>query len=210
VRKLLIAGGIVGSLLFAFVPRRFAAPAIVGAVGAFLVLTSYSVHGTIRDYSRNLAAGTGVLSDPTWIDDTAGSNDVGVLYGSSAGVFQEAVALWEAEFWNEDVGRVYTFGVTEPGTFPETVVKLDPANGQLSAGSAPAARVAPGLARTRYLLASSGLDFVGRQRGRRGPFALYAVRPPPRIASSVSGLYSDGWSGADTSYSRFQVTRPAS
>jgi hypothetical protein len=32
--------------------------------------------------------------------------------------------------------------------------------------------------------------------------------PPPRIASSVSGLYNDGWSGADTSYSRVQVTRP--
>jgi hypothetical protein len=90
------------------------------------------------------------------------------------------------------------------------LVKLDPANGRLSATPYSGASAAQDLARTRYLVASGGLDFLGRRRGRRGPFALYAVVPPPRIASSVSGLYSDGWSGADASYSRFRVTRSGS
>ena len=91
-------------------PLRFSS----AAVGVFLVLTSYSVHGAIRDYSRNLAAGTGVLDDPTWIDDRADGREVGVLYGNASDTFQEAVALWEAEFWNRRLDRVYTFGTQSP------------------------------------------------------------------------------------------------
>ena len=142
VKKLLIAGGIVGGVLFAFTPRRFVTPVLVGAVGVFLVLTSYSVHGAIRDYARNLAAGTGVLDDPTWIDDRAGGRDVGVLYGNASDTFQEAVALWEAEFWNRRLDRVYTFGTQEPVGLPESVVSVNPANGVLTT-AAPAVQREP-------------------------------------------------------------------
>jgi hypothetical protein len=98
VKKLVIAGGIVGSLVPALVPRRLAAPVLLSAVAVFFILVSYAVHGSLRDYSRAIATSTGTLSDPTWVDDRVGDKDVSVFFGNSPDPFQEAVALWEAEF----------------------------------------------------------------------------------------------------------------
>jgi hypothetical protein len=207
VKKLLIVGGIVGGLLFALTPRRFVAPVLVGAVGVFLVLTSYSVHGAIRDYARTLAGGTGVLDNPTWVDDRADGRDVGVLYGYSSDTFQEAVVLWETEFWNRRLARVYTVGPTEPVGLAETPVIVTPANGRLKAiGADPS--VTRELAGTRDLVTDAGTKLAGSARATRGALALYALRPPPRIASLVSGVYADGWMGADAAYTRYVSSPP--
>jgi hypothetical protein len=197
VRKLLITGGVLGSLLFAFVPRRYAAPVLVSAVAAFFVLSSYSVHGTIRDYSRNLAAGAGVLTTPTWVDDRVGSHDADVLYGTSPDYFQEAVALWETEFWNRHVRRVYTLGTPEPVAFPETLARFDPKSGRLRSDSA------TDLPQARYLVTSRGTDLAGSVQGENGPFELSKLRPPPRIATFTSGIYADGWAGSDSSFTDY-------
>jgi hypothetical protein len=209
VKQLVVAGGVIGGLLFAFTPRRYAVPAIVGSVAIFLILTSYSVHGTIRDYARNLAASAGVLGDPTWIDERGRGRNVGVLYGDSLDTFQEATALWEAEFWNRRLARVYTFGNQEPVGFAETVVRLDPASGRLMPAVGASATVARELTRTRYILTDAGTDLLGGRSAQHGPFELYALTPPPRLASLVSGLYGDGWAGADASYTRYASTRHA-
>jgi hypothetical protein len=198
VRKLLIASGVVGALLFAFVPRRLAAPAMFGAVGVFFVLASYAVHGSLRDYSHSIAASTGVLDDPTWVDDRVRDGDVSVFFGNSADPFQEAVALWENEFWNERLKRVYTLGFSEPASYAETRIAFSQKSGRLSAAGA-----APELQRTPYMLTSSGTHLAGRLVAQHGPFSLYQLRLPPRIATSVGGLYADGWSGPDAVYSDF-------
>jgi hypothetical protein len=200
VKKLLIAGGVAGGLLFVFAPRRYAAPVLVGAVGVFLILTSYSVHGAIRDYSRNVAAGTGVLDDPTWIDDRVDGQEAGFLYGNASDTFQEAVALWQAEFWNRRLGRVYTFGTAEPVGLPESVVSVNPANGALTTAGVAAQRE---LETTRDLVSDSGTQLASTESEVHGPFALYAVKPPPRIASSSSGIYGDGWMSSDAAFTNF-------
>jgi hypothetical protein len=205
VKKLLIAGGIVGGLLFAFVPRRFAAPVLVAAVGTFFVLVSYAVHGSIRDYSHEIATSTGVVSDPTWIDDRVGDSKVDVFFGNSADPYQEGIALWEAEFWNKQLKRVYTLGAPEPAPYPETKVGFDASNGRLTARGAEGA-----LRRTRYLLTSSNTDLAGEPAGRQGPFTLWKLRPPPRIATSVAGIFADGWSGPDATFSDFEANRRGS
>lgn len=210
VKKLLVAGGLAGGLIFALTPRRFAPLAIVGSVATFLVLSSYSVHGTLRDYARNLAGATGVLVNPTWIDDHVDGREVGALYGQTGDSFQEAVALWEAEFWNRHLTRVYTFGTAEPVGFAERVVKLDPTDGRITAVPEAGASAQRELGRTREIVTDTATDILGRRTASQGPFALYSLRPPPRIASSVSGVYGDGWSAADASYRRFRVTRAGS
>jgi hypothetical protein len=207
VKKLLIAGGVAGGLLFAFTPRRFVAPVLVGSVAVFLVLTSYSVHGAIRDYSRALAGGTGVLGDPTWVDDRANGRDVGTLYGTSSDTFAEGEALWETEFWNRRLTRVYTVGPREPVAFAETPVTVDPASGRLVASGSDAS-VQKELAATRELLTSAGTNLAGRLNAVRAPFALYALRSPPRVATAISGVYADGWMGADASYTRYVPPTP--
>jgi hypothetical protein len=202
VKKLVIVGGIVGSALFAFVPRRYASPVLIGAVAAFFVLVSYSVRGSLRDYSHGIAAATGVLSDPTWVDDRVGPQNVSVFFGNTADPFTEAVALWENEFWNKQLGRVYTLGFSEPAAYPET--KVAAPGGRLTAAGA-----APELQRTPYMLTSSNSDLAGREVAEHGSFSLYRLQLPPRIATSVAGVYADGWSGADASFSDFTATRPA-
>jgi hypothetical protein len=59
------------------------------------------------------------------------------------------------------------------------------------------------LASTRDFVTDPGTDLVGSLLATHGPFALHALRPPPRIASLVSGVYADGWMGADATYARF-------
>jgi hypothetical protein len=200
VKKLLLVGGVAGGLLFAFTPRRFTTPVLVGAVGVFFVLTSYSVHGAIRDYARNLAVGTGVLENPTWIDDRADGREVSVLYGNTSDSFQQAVALWEAEFWNRHLDRVYTFGPTEPVGLAETTVTVNPADGRLTTTDP---SLQPELAGTLDFVTDPGTKLAARASAVHGPFALYFLRPPPRIASLVSGVYADGWMGADAVYARY-------
>ena len=200
VKKLLIAGGVAGGLLFAFTPRRVAAPVLVGAVGVFLVLTSYSVHGAIRDYSRNLAAGTGVLDDPTWIDDRVHGREASFLYGNASDTFQEAVALWQAEFWNRRLGRVYTFGTAEPAGLPESPVSVNPGNGKLTTPGLAAQRE---LEATRDFVSDSATQIASTASAVHGPFALYAAEPPPRIASSSSGIAADGWMSSDATFTDF-------
>ena len=200
VKKLLIAGGVVGGLLFAFTPRRYAAPVLVGAVGVFLVMTSYSVHGAIRDYSRNLAANVGVLDDPTWIDDRAHGHDVGVLYGNASDTFTEAVAVWQGEFWNRSLSRVYTFGTAEPVGLPESVVSVNPANGRLSTADPAVERE---LRATRDFVSDPSTQLASTTSDVNGPLAFYTAEPPPRIASSSSGIAADGWMSSDAAYTSF-------
>jgi len=207
VRKLLIAGGVAAGLVFAFTPRRLAAPVMVGCVAGFLILSSYSVHGAIRDYARNLAAGTGVLANPTWVDDSAAGRAVGVLYGRSPDTFQEAVALWETEFWNRRVGRVYTVGPHEPVGLAETGVIVRPGSGRLAAFPADA-DLQRELSSTRGFLADPGTDMEGRVTAGNGIFDLYALGSPPRIASLVSGVYPDSWMGSEASYTRYAPRAP--
>lgn len=202
VKKLLLVGGVAAGLLFAFTPRRLASTVLSGAVAVFFLLTSYSVHGAIRDYARSLAGGTGVLANPTWVDDRSGGRDVGALYGHASDTFQEAVALWETEFWNRRLTRVYTFGAAEPVGLAETPVTVDPATGRLVATGADAS-LRRELARTRAFVSDTGTDVAGSLRAINGPFALYAAARPPRVASLVSGVYPDGWMGADAEYVRY-------
>jgi hypothetical protein len=207
VKKLLIAGAVAAGLVFALTPRRLVAPVTVGCVAGFLVLSSYSVHGAIRDYAHNLAGGTGVLSHPTWVDDSSGGRDVGVLYGRTPDTFQEAVALWQTEFWNRHVGRVYTVGPHEPVGLAETPVIVRPRNGRLAVSPADPS-VQRELSSTRAFLADPGTDIAGRVTAGNGPFDLYALGSPPQIASLVSGVYADGWMGSEAQYTRYAPETP--
>jgi hypothetical protein len=164
------------------------------------------VHGAIRDYARNLAGGTGVLDNPTWVDDRADGREVGALYGHSTDTFQEAVALWETEFWNRQLGRVYTFGTPEPVGLAETPIVVDPSSGRLTAPGA-GASVQRELAGTRDMVTDTGTDLVGSPSATRGQLVLYGLRAPPGIASLTSGVYADGWMGSDAVYARYTSPR---
>ena len=118
-RRILLIGGAAAAAVFVFWPRRawpeFVLPA---AVGAFLILSSYPIVGTLRDYSRNLKTAAGLQQSPSWLDSRLGPGEQAVLLGTTSDSFAEATELWEQEFWNRSLGPVYNLSTPEPAGGP--------------------------------------------------------------------------------------------
>jgi hypothetical protein len=54
------------------------------------------------------------------------------------------------------------------------------------------------------------LELAGDLVAQTGAYSLYRVRLPLRMASRVDGVYADGWSGSDATYTRLVAPkRPA-
>jgi hypothetical protein len=196
VKWLLWTGGLVAALAFVFLPRRLAAVALPGGVALFLVLSSYAVYGAVRDHSRATLALT-TPSAPSWIDDRIGTGaHAAYIYGSTSDLVGEAQIMWQTEFWNRSLDKVYTLGPPEPAPLGETRAELNPATGGIAAaGFFP------------YAAVPSTLELRGTLLARRPPLALYRVAPPLRLAGRLEGVYRDGWMGADAAYTRYAPSR---
>ena len=199
VRWLMIVGGIAAALLFAFVPRRFALilPAVVGV---FLIVSSWTAYGAIKDFAQGMANGTYGGTDASWIDDAIGTSpNAAILFGPTTGA-PPAMRLWQTEFWNRSVAHVYDLGVPEPaGGLPDRPGALDSAGGRISLA---------GAGDVRYIVVESDLRLVGRPLAQHGELRLYRLRTPLRLGNLLSGVYGDGWMGADSSYTRYDARRP--
>jgi hypothetical protein len=204
-RHFMLAGGIAAAVAFVLWPRdgwpEFVFPA---GVATFLVLSSYSIQGALRDYSRNLKDSAGTLGSPSWVDGRLGSGgDATFLLGTTLETWPETLDLWQTQFWNRSLRSVYNLSTPEPAGGPETAARVDPGTGVIvSTGSGRPLR-----ARNVVSSLSFGLD--GRLIAARPPFALYRTRGPLRVAQETTGVYGDGWMGADAAYTRFSAGAPA-
>ena len=201
VRHLMLVGGAAAALFFVLWPFK-AFPRVVfpSAVAAFLVLSSHVVVTTLHSYSVNLKATAGSLGSASWIDERIGSGgNASFLLGTTNDPWPETLGLWQNEFWNRSLGVVYNLGAPEPAV-PETPVQLSPTTGIISSKTTGRA------IRSRYVVTSLNYGIDGRLIGARPPFALYVTDGPLRVAEARSGIYGDGWAGADAAYSRFATT----
>jgi hypothetical protein len=192
VQVLLWVGGLAAAAAFVILPRRLAAVALPGGVALFLVLSSYAVYGAVHDHARaTLALAT--PSEPSWIDKKIGTDaHAAYVYGSTSDLVGEAQIMWQTEFWNRSLDKVFTVGPLEPAPLAETPVALDPGTGRFATpGPVP------------YAVVPSTLDLAGTLLALRPPLALYRVAPPLRLAARLDGVYRDGWMGADASYTRY-------
>jgi hypothetical protein len=204
VRHLLLAGGIGAALLFALWPRH-AFPRLVfsASVAVFLVLSSYPVIKTLHDYSQGLRNLGGTLGSPSWIDSRIGSGgNAAFLLGTTPESWPETLGLWENEFWNRSLGAVYNLGTPEPGGGPETPVQISPGSGTIVSTTTGQP------VRARYVVSNLSFGLDGRLIGAHPPFALYQTDGPLRVVEARSGVYGDGWAGADASYTRFVAMTP--
>jgi hypothetical protein len=199
VRHLLLAGGIAAAILFALWPRH-AFPRLVfpTAVAAFLVLSSYPVVTMLHNYSQGLKNTGGTLGSPSWIDERLGRNsNVSFLIGTTSDTWPETLGLWQNEFWNRSVGAVYNLSTPEPAGGPETPVQVSPANGLILS------KVSGEPVQAPFAVSNFALGLSGQLIGAHPPFALYRTDGPLRVAEMRSGIYGDGWAGADSSYTRY-------
>jgi hypothetical protein len=204
-RRMLLIGGVAAAAIFVLWPRR-AWPQLVlpAAVAVFLVLSSYPVVGALRDYSRNLETTAGLQERPSWIDARLGpgSPRASFLLGTTSDIWPETLSLWQEEFWNRSLGPVYNLSTPEPAGGPETPVQILPQTGLV------VSKLTGKPVRAPYVVSSFSFGLDGRLVAARPPFGLYQTTGPLRIAESRSGIYGDGWMGADASYTRYVVRSP--
>jgi len=197
-RILVGLGALIAGLLFASLPRGFARLAVPIAIAAFLVVSSRSVFNQVTFISTSTRHAGGLVGDPSWIDHAVGRNSrVEFLYTTD--IDRDQHILWQAEFWNRSVRRV--FGVTsQDPTIPDVTAPLDAATG----------RIVPNLsasspdARPRYVVAATGFGVAGRRIAQSAFLSLYRVPPPLGLASAVTGLQPDFWTGATADYTNFR------
>jgi hypothetical protein len=173
------------------------------ALAAFLVLASYPIVGTLRDYSRNLRDTAGLHQSPSWLDTRLGTDrSTSFLLGTTNETWPETLSLWQQEFWNRSVGPVYNLSTPEPAGGPETPVGVAPGNGLI------VSKLTGQAVRAPYVVSNVSFSLVGRLIAAHPPFALYRTNGPLRVAEAQSGIYGDGWMGADAAYTRFVAKPP--
>jgi hypothetical protein len=198
VETLVSVGVFFAAQVFIFLPRKMALTLIPAAVAVFFVLTSYAVSGAIRDYARNLQGYT-YIENGDWIDDRIGADGHAVyLFGAGIDPNEEASRLWQTEFWNRSLGTVYRVGSGSQSGFHEVVARTDSATGSLR-------RADTGEPiRSEYaVVAAPGYELAGTVVGQSSRLSLYRTPGTVGLASTVAGVYGDGWSGGSASYARF-------
>ncbi|MGH2971213.1 MAG: glycosyltransferase [Gaiellaceae bacterium] len=184
---------------FLWLPRRYA-PVLPALVATGFLLTWLPVelwtHSFPRLASSAYAQGSG-KKDKSWIDDAVGRNaHVGVVFAGG-----NELSVFENEYWNRSVDRVYGLGARLPGDMPEIQTSVDPATGVLRGVT------------ERYVLAPSSVQLVGTRLGSdpAKQLVLYRVAQPARITTRVAGLYpanpgQEPWSRGHVTWIRSQCT----
>jgi glycosyltransferase involved in cell wall biosynthesis len=185
---------------FLWLPPRFAPwlPVVVAAgfLATWLPLEAWPAgfpQQSVHFYDAGVAAGT------SWIDRAVGTNaNVAVLWTGG-----DANRVWQNEFWNRSIRRVYAYGSELPGGMPETPVVLRHSTGALvDANDEPID--------ADYVLADSSVQLDGTRVAADPPhgLVLYRVQRPASISTRVNGWYGppDFWTGPTVHWTRGRCT----
>jgi len=173
----------------------------LGFLATWLPLEQWT-HSFPRLSKSAATQGIGV-GDRSWIDHAVGHNaHVAVLWSGG-----NTYAVWQNEFWNRSVDRVYDLGSPMGGGMPSTRVSLPPSE----RGSGILRDAAGRAIETPYMLTSTGVGLVGRivASDPAKKLVLYRVSDPVRIATRITGLYTERdnpWSNGHPTWTRLDCT----
>jgi Dolichyl-phosphate-mannose-protein mannosyltransferase len=191
IQPAVVAGATVAGLIFMLTPRRFGAFLPLLALLA-LSLANGPVEKRIRLASDQSRSG-GVQTRRDWIDHAVDTKpQVATLWTNQ----QTFVTLWDNEFFNRSVGKVYYFNYAPDG-LPATSVNVDTRNGELIASGH---RV-----QAKYILVDPTVVIVGKPIARDPGtgMTLYRPAPPLRLRALIQGVYLDHWSGPNVIYTAY-------
>jgi hypothetical protein len=206
-RVLLALGVLAAGLFFALVPRRWGVVLAPIGIALFLVFSSVTVLKAWAGQSRATHASQGT-NDVSWIDKTIGPEaDAAFLLTPDFQI--DPHPLWQSEFWNRSVRRVFLLDAFDPNGYPAISTTLNGAGRLVTA---------PGTRQPKYVVTAPGVDVDGKLLASTPRLALYRVSSPLRLDDRSSGLTADGWTGADATYTRYypgaklvfvELSRPA-
>ncbi len=166
---------------------------LVFLVVIYFIATSVAVD-IKTDRASAGAVAQGISGHRDWIDQAVGANaDVSVIYPGSA----EPLKVWQNEFFNRAVHRVYTIAVPLPGGLPETIVNAAP-DGRVIGRAGEQIRADLVLVHESTVIAGTT---VATDDGAH--MNVVRATSPLRFLSTVSGIYDDGWTAGEVLYSNY-------
>jgi hypothetical protein len=192
-RVLLAIGVLAAGLFFTLVPRRWGVVLAPIGIALFLTFSSVTVLKAWAAQSRATHASQGT-NDLSWIDKTIGA-DADAAFLLTPDFQVDPHPLWQSEFWNRSVRRVFLLDAFDPNGYPAIPTTLSRAGRLVTA---------PGTRQPKYVVAAPGVNVEGRLLASTPRMALYQVSPPLRLADRSSGITGDGWTGADATYTRYR------
>ena len=190
------AAALVLLLVAAFVPRRFA-PALLVVPFGLSLLAIQPVDSRMQRASIGAVFQGITRPDRDWISAIVGSGDpskVAVVWRFGV---TDRLTVNENEFFNRDVGPIYTTDGPVPGGLAQTPIVVDRATGRFEAAGKPVD--------VADVLVDTTLPFAGRQIGADDKKGLLLLRVdgPLRLAYTTSGIYGDSWSGRTVTFRRY-------
>ena len=139
--------------------------------------------------------------DRDWITALVGSADpqrVAVVWTGGGTNVPDALVVYENEFFNRDVGAVYTTHGAVPGGLAQQAISVDRSTGDYRDEHGGAVRV-------RDVLTDTSLSVIGRRIGadaKKG-LVLYRVNGALRAERFTDGIYPDFWAGRSALFREF-------
>jgi Dolichyl-phosphate-mannose-protein mannosyltransferase len=182
-------------LVVLVVPRR-AGLALPLVVAAWLVVTFVPIFHGPHGFERSATGGVfqGIRGvDRDWIDKNVprGAQVAAVWSGGKQDVF----TIWQNEFFNRSVGRVYVLESTGSGLAEEPVRFGRDGFARTSGGQ---------LVRPRYVLTDGPIqpDGVRVARDAALDLTVWRLHGPLFQTTTVTGVYADLWSGPRVTWTR--------
>jgi hypothetical protein len=195
-RWAIFGGAALGAFLFALCTRSVARVALPVLLVAYLIAASVPPLKDMQAVSRNTRAAAG--DDATWVLRAAGRGNKVIYVNTPTRGVSPSTVLLETEFWNPNVVGVYNVGAVQICPLPATTAATNVATGRIEP---------PIPENVDYGVFSRNVPFAGRLVAAGGPpdqpLGLYHVGRSLRVGEVTSGIYGDGWMGAEASYTRY-------
>ena len=190
------------SVLLLLSPRFLPRAAAWIAVGVGAAVVAWNLTGEVSFASASNRTSDrfveNIREPMTWVDDNTGGAPT--LYIGQQ--MQDQNGEWLLEFWNRSIRAVWSLDGTAQGPGPFLTPDPSAKDGALSHD--------PGYP---YVVQENGIEVVGTEVARHlhaagghlEPWRLIQVTPPLRLRASVDGVFPDGWTGDQSSYTRYST-----
>jgi Dolichyl-phosphate-mannose-protein mannosyltransferase len=189
-----LVAGLAAGALFLLVPRRYAL-VLPAAVLGYFALAIHPIHAGPHGMEKAAADALfeGIrVPQRDWIDAAVpGGGEAAVLWTGKTHRF----TVNQNEFFSRRVGPVYTLGGPMPGGFPETIVTIDEATGDVQ-------REDGTIVEAEYALTDGSVALNGEPVAHDVGLGLtlYRTNGPLISTTRVNGVYDDQWSGPEVTY----------